>query len=78
MKIKAIGVGDTGCRIVNKIGPELIEHVKFFAVNAGTQLPVTTQSAFVTWIGDDLRHEIKQIPPSADMILIVADAGEIK
>ena len=78
MKINVIGVGDTGCRIVNKIAMELIGHMGFFIVNAGVQLPAVTQATIVTQIGGDLRNEIKQITVGTDMAFIVADMGECK
>ncbi len=71
-KIKVIGFGDTGCRIVDKMLPEPIRDVEFVAVEVKAHPRKTIESA--ACIRMDLEHgdEIVRIISESDIVLIIA------
>ncbi len=73
-KIKIIGVGDTGCRIINKMVPEQIRDIVFIAINSEAQ--ATTEAAMRIQIGRESRDEIKQTISGIDLLVIIAGLGD--
>ncbi len=71
-KIKVVGVGDTGCRIVNKMVRKQICDIEFIAINSEAQLQTVDEAAIRLQIGQESRDEIKQIISGIDLLVIIA------
>ena len=75
-KIRVIGIGDTGCRIVNKMVPEQIRDIEFIAINPEAQPQTIDEAAISIRIGKESRDEIKQMISDTDFLVIVAGMGD--
>jgi len=75
-KIKIIGVGDTGYRIINKMVREQIRDIEFIAINSETQTQATVEAAMRIQIGRESRDEIKQTISGIDLLVIIAGLGD--
>ena len=76
MKIKVVGIGDTGYRIVDKMISEPVRGVEFIAVGVKANPHKAIESA--ACIRMDLEHgdEIVRIISESDMVLIFAGMGD--